>query len=146
MVAINEQWFWFFAAGMGILFGILAAALWAESMCSQAVAQCRAVPHWMLSQLGINPDAEPGSGLLPPRYAGPLKRGLSACLMVIILIVFHYLFWQGVPVNMTNLIRIESSFPLAALLSWLVPVAVLSRYLKRLRGATTNPNGSIDVA
>ncbi|MBI4332540.1 MAG: hypothetical protein HY673_14810 [Chloroflexi bacterium] len=130
---IGTGWFWIFGAAMGTIFGILAAALWAESMCCTAVAERKKVAPWLLSWVGIDPNAKSeGESLLSPRYAEIVKKGLSGTAITASIAGFHKLFWAERPWTLENVIVAETSFPLFAALAWLLPVFFLKRYLSRL--------------
>ena len=70
-----------------------------------------------------------------PRRTHKTSWYISIAYVVMILVGAHYFSWVGVTreVDALNIIVEETSFPVFLLLTWLLPVYFMKRYLKKLK-------------
>ena len=134
---------WLILSGWGILFGLFPGYISAAGMLYEAMLVQKKKPAKLLSEAFFIDSEHPEVALWArgPRRTRKMTWYISFAYVAIFLIGAHYLSWIDVnrEVNVLSIIIEETSLPFFLLLTWLLPVYFMKRYLKKLK-----PRGEID--
>ncbi|HSW57843.1 MAG TPA: hypothetical protein VLH15_05540 [Dehalococcoidales bacterium] len=133
---------WLTSSWLGILFGLFPGFASAASILYEAILVDKKKPARWLYNVFLIDSEHPEVALLArgPRRTRKMTWYISIGYVMLLLGFYHYIgrIYYSVG-DIASIIVGETSFPVFLLLTWLLPVYFLKRYLKKLK-----PGGEVD--
>ena len=128
---------------IGILFGVL-PAWWSYSaiIIQTVIFERKIIPQWMIKIVFPNPFTEKYFLSIAPKklYLAFLRFG-PVVWVAMCLIGYHYIALVDYARRIiSEIVLIETSFPVFLLLTWLLPVYILRQYVRRLKSDESTKN------